>query len=103
MRTILVIILIAFLLPPAVAKSKKKNEKYYQERWCKGRGVTEHILPDRTRVDCLTSEHAIEFDWGNKWAESIGQSLYYSLQTGKRGGCCVDSEEEKALSILDTP
>jgi hypothetical protein len=28
----------------------------------------------------------VEFDFGTKWAEAIGQSLYYSLQTGKRAG-----------------
>ena len=49
-------------------------------------GQTEVVMPDRTRVDCVTATHAIEFDFGTKWAESLGQSLYYSLQTGKRAG-----------------
>jgi hypothetical protein len=26
------------------------------------------------------------FDWGKKWAEAIGQSLNYSMQTSKRAG-----------------
>jgi hypothetical protein len=38
----------------------------------------------RTRCDCLTDTHAIEFDFGNKWVEAIGQSVYYTLQTGKK-------------------
>jgi hypothetical protein len=42
------------------------------------------VLPDGTRCDCLTDTHAIEFDFGNKWAEAIGQSAYYALQTGKK-------------------
>jgi hypothetical protein len=46
-------------------------------------GQIEYVLEDRTRVDCLTDTHAIEFDWCKKWAEAIGQSLYYSKMTGK--------------------
>lgn len=53
---------------------------YYCTQW---KGVIEYVLPDRTRVDCLTDTHAIEFDWCRKWAEAIGQSLYYSKMTGK--------------------
>ena len=68
------------------AKKGKKKEKHYQAEWCAGKGKTEHVLPDRTRVDCLTDSHAIEFDWGKKWHEGIGQSLYYGFQTGKRAG-----------------
>ena len=64
-----------------------KNEKYYQEKWCKEHnGQVEVVLPDKTRCDCITDTHAIEHDFGPKWAEAIGQSLYYSLQTGKRAG-----------------
>lgn len=46
----------------------------------------EYTLADRARVDCLTATHAIEFDFAPKWAESVGQSLYYALKTGKRPG-----------------
>ena len=41
-------------------------------------------MKDKTRIDCLTDEYAIEFDWGKKWAEGIGQALYYSKMTGKK-------------------
>ncbi len=62
-------------------------EKYYQVRWCsQHNGQAEVVLADKTRADCITETHAIEFDFGKKWAESVGQSLYYSLQTGKRAG-----------------
>ena len=46
-------------------------------------GRKEAILWDLTRVDCLTKDYAIEFDFAKKWAESIGQALYYSKMTGK--------------------
>jgi hypothetical protein len=32
----------------------------------------------------VTDTHAIEFDFGNNWAEAIGQSAYYSFQTKKK-------------------
>ncbi len=73
----------------------KKYEKDYQEAWCKGKGVAEFVLADRTRVDCLTDTHAIEFDWANKWAEAIGQSLYYSFATNKKAGIVIILKKEK--------
>ena len=65
----------------------KESERFYQNQWCiDNDGKTEHLLPDLTRVDCLTKTHAIEFDFEKKWAEPIGQSLYYAAMTGKRAG-----------------
>ncbi len=70
-------------------------EKYYQQQWCSAQGgVAEYRLDDGTRVDCLTDTHAVEVDFARKWAESIGQALYYGLQTGKRPG---------VLLILESP
>ena len=58
-------------------------------------GQAEVVLEDKTRADCITGTHAIEFDFGKKWAESLGQALYYSLQTGKRAGIVLILEEPK--------
>ena len=77
----IIFILLFFVATQAHAKHK---EKWYQEKWCNGQ--VEVVMPDKTRCDCLTDTHAIEHDFGPKWAEAIGQSLYYSLQTGKRAG-----------------
>lgn len=52
-------------------------------------------LPDGTRCDCLTDTHAVEFDFGNNWAESIGQALYYAVQTGKKPGVVLILENQK--------
>ena len=71
-------------------------EKWYQEKWCSERkGVIEYQLPDKTRCDCLTDTHAIEIEFANNWSEAIGQSLYYSIQTGKRAGIVLILEKEK--------
>lgn len=60
-------------------------ESYYVDQWCTPDfGRKEAILWDMTRVDCLAKDYAIEFDFAKKWAESIGQSLYYAKMTGKK-------------------
>jgi len=62
-----------------------ETESYYVNQWCTPSfGKKEFRLWDSTRVDCLTKEYAIEFDFAKKWAESIGQSLYYAKMTGKK-------------------
>lgn len=62
-------------------------ERYYQQLACTALGgQLEHVLPDHTRVDCLTADHAIEVDFAPKWAESVGQALYYAQETSKRPG-----------------
>lgn len=62
-------------------------EKFYQKEWCKANnGIIEYKLTDDTRVDCLTKEYAVEFDFASKWAEAIGQSLHYARMTGKKPG-----------------
>ncbi len=60
-------------------------ESYYVNQWCTSDfGRKEVVLWDMTRVDCVTKDYAIEFDFAKKWAESIGQSLYYAKMTGKK-------------------
>lgn len=65
--------------------SQKHDEKYYQTKMCNELdGTMEYVLFDKTRVDCITAEYAIEVDFAKKWAESIGQALYYAEVTGKK-------------------
>lgn len=60
-------------------------ESYYVNQWCTSDfGRKEAILWDMTRVDCLAKDYAIEFDFAKKWAESVGQALYYAKMTGKK-------------------
>jgi len=61
------------------------HERYYQTQLCNRlNGQMEVVLTDRSRVDCLTDKYAIEVDFAKKWAESIGQSLYYANMTEKK-------------------
>lgn len=62
-----------------------QTESYYVNQWCTSDfGRKEAVLWDMTRVDCLAKDYAIEFDFAKKWAESIGQSMYYAKMTGKK-------------------
>lgn len=91
----IIIFLIFLTSTPALAAHQYK-EKEYQEAFCKEvGGVTEYVLDDGARVDCLTDEYAIEFDFGAKWAESVGQSLYYGLKTNKKSGIVLILESER--------
>jgi len=79
----------------ATLAARLHPESWYQRLWCRKQGgQLEARLPDDTRCDCLTATHAVEFDFGSKWAEAIGQALYYSLQTGKRAGIVLILEKE---------
>jgi hypothetical protein len=63
------------------------------------KGKTEVVLWDRTRVDILTKEYAYEVDWASKWAESIGQSLYYAELTGRKPGIILLSKKTEGRFI----
>ena len=74
---------------------KPTPESYYRDKWCsEHKGKTEYRLLDRTRVDCLTDEYAVEFDFARKWAEAIGQALHYSLLTGRTGAVVLIIEKK---------
>ena len=72
------------------------SESSYQHAWCKAhKGIEEYENNDYTRVDCLTSQHAVEFDFANKWAESCGQAEWYAYKTGKKGMVVLILEDPK--------
>jgi hypothetical protein len=79
----LTVLIVCILSIPVQAKRLQK-EKEYQKAWCeKYHGELEYVLDDKTRVDCLTKNYAVEFDFANKWAEAIGQSYYYAIKTDR--------------------
>jgi|GEM_PF-2278736 len=56
------------------------NEAWYQDIWCaQHNGETGITLDDGTRADCVTDTHIIEFDFADKWYQSVAQSLHYSM------------------------
>lgn len=96
MKSVIFLAFFFITIRPAFAAHLHK-EKEYQEAWCKAAGgVTEYVLDDGARVDCLTEEFAIEFDFAEKWAESAGQALFYGLKTGRKSGVVLIMENGAA-------
>lgn len=106
MIRLILVLAIPLLFANCSQGSKKYYEKYYQTVLCNELGgEMEHVLEDRTRVDCLTDEYAIEVDFAKKWAEGIGQSLYYAHMTGKKPaiGFIINKEkDERYIKRLNT-
>ena len=102
MKFILTILLLATV--SASSEEIKKNEAFYRDQWAKANnGKTEVTMGDGTRCDIVTKTHAIEVDWAYKWAESIGQSLWYSFQLAdenKKAGVVLILKEEKDKMYL---
>ena len=74
--------------------AKQYNERYYQNEWCsQWYGKQEVKLFDGTRVDCVTKNYAVEFDFAKKWAECFGQAVHYSDLTLKKPACILIIEK----------
>jgi hypothetical protein len=96
----------SMLIYPFPCSAKRVHpERWYQELWCaQHRGTQEVILGDGSRADCITADHAVEFDFADKWAEAVGQSLLYGAHTGKRSGIVIimeDGGDERFVERLD--
>ena len=95
LRTLIVLCLLPFLFGFHLHR-----ESWYQNKWCNGDKEVRMI--DRTRVDCLTETHAIEYDFGHrKWYESVGQALHYGRLTGITPGVVLIIENDRDLDALD--
>ena len=62
----------------------------------------EVVLGDQSRVDILMEHYAVEIDWAPKWAESIGQSLYYALRTSRKPAVILLLEAGKHNTLYTT-
>lgn len=90
-----------FLFSIFLVTTASGTERDHQVPWCEAQaGEIEVTLDDRTRVDCLTQDYAIEFDFAKKWAEAIGQALYYSAKTGKQAGIVLIVEDPKECRFV---
>ena len=82
--SLLTTLVFACIIP--VQAKIKYHEKYYQDMWCiQNDGIQEFKVKDESiRIDCQTEEYSLEVDFAKKFYEAIGQSLYYSILTGKK-------------------
>lgn len=98
------IILLLFCLFSTTAQARKhtQSEKAYINQYCETfyQGKSEVVI-DGGRVDCLTDEYAIEFEFIDKWKEAIGQSLFYALNTNKKPAIVALMESYRKTTALD--
>jgi hypothetical protein len=93
---------ILFLFFHSICMASDHPESWYVENWCTAHGgVVEVVLEDRTRCDCITETHAIEFDFGAKYYQAIGQSLHYGRMTGKKPGIVLILESDSDIKYWD--
>ncbi len=95
MKKFILLLCLILISTPVFAKHTHL-EKEYQKAWCSAhQGIPEFKNADLTRTDCITNDYAIEFDFADKWAESIGQSLYYSIVNHRKPAIVLISENGK--------
>ena len=58
--------------------------------------LNEVVLSDGSRVDLLSEHFAIEVDWSEKWAEGIGQALFYGIETKKKPGVLLLRRQDES-------
>lgn len=96
------ILILCVLLMPTTCYSKHLHKEHeYQAVWCnKQKGQMEYVLDDKARVDCLLPDLAVEVDFAPKWAECIGQAIYYAKKTDKIPACLLILEKETDTRYL---
>lgn len=99
---VLLVVTLCLLATTPAHAAHQYLEKQYQTQWCLSiGGVTEFVLDDKTRVDCLTAEYAIEVEFAPKKFEAIGQTLFYAIQTNRKPGILLIMEQKADQRHLD--
>lgn len=91
LKPLLLSSLIALLTFTAAAQ--QKEDDYVQLIQKEMGGQTEASVSSGY-IDLLTDTYAIEVDFARKWKQSIGQALWYGLQTNKIPGIILIKESE---------
>ena len=74
----------------------KRHERAHSDAWCANEGgKSQARLIDGSRVDCLTDEYAIEFDFGKTGSayRCTGQAMYYAKVSGRLPMCILIQQE----------
>ena len=101
-------VLILFLVLFCIGSlfSEKDQDAYQEKDYQKCCGILmdgdiEVRLDDGSRCDIVTKEYAIEVDFAYKWAEAIGQSLYYAAMLNKKPGIVLIVTKKSNLRFYD--
>lgn len=88
--------LILFIVVFSTKLVSQQYEKDFQLLIQQEMGGEIEVAVTSGRVDLVTEEYAIEIEFASKWKQSIGQALWYALQTNKTPGIILikKSDEE---------
>jgi hypothetical protein len=104
MKKIFVLIIMLLLSTICYAQLPKQLEKYYTNKFATiVKGKTQQYLSNKRYADIITDTFAIEVEYANKFPESIGQSLDYSMVTYKKAGILLivnDKNDDKYVDEL---
>ncbi len=89
-------LILIFIVPAAVWAGRLHPKRWYQERWCAKYFDSAQVTVS-DQYDCLSEKYVIEFDYADRWYESIGESLHYALQTGRKAGIVLIMEKESDI------
>ena len=95
-RTLLTCLMVIFCTFLSYGQNTGNSEKPYQF-WLNDNhfhGEMEYPVPNG-RVDIVNKDYAIEVEFAHKWKHSIGQALWYGLQTNKKPGIVLILKDKK--------
>ena len=95
-KTIIIGLLFTLLIPATVLAERLYPKRWYQERWC-AKYFDNVKVSVSDQYDCLSPKYVIEFDYADLWYESIGESLHYALQTGRKAGIVLIMEKDSDM------
>ena len=97
--TVMILLLVSFNCSDVKSQSKLSEQDYaeYIQRLL---GGELEVSVTSGRVDLVTTTHAFEIERANKWKESIGQSIWYALNTNKKAGIILILEDKSDYKYL---
>lgn len=76
-------------------------ERDIAKPWCdEMKGISQR-LKGGTEVDCVTDAVAYEIDFAKKWAEGLGQALFYSSETKRKAGVALILRSAAEVRFVD--
>ena len=92
---------VLLLILASTLHAKRINpESWYQKALAKSWGAKTEVSVPNGRVDIVGKTYATEVEFADKWKESIGQALWYSIQTNKKAGIVLICEKQSDLKHL---
>ena len=79
-----------------------QSEAYYIDLLALKLNAQKEVRVENGRVDLLTRTHAIEVEWATNWKHSVGQALWYAMQTNTKPGIILIMKDisERRFAIM---